>query len=63
MALEESAGGGTDYAFIIYCNRVATTADWGVTATIGQSTDNTRRSAAGEGLGVFLVCIYRCFTK
>ncbi|KAI9914756.1 hypothetical protein PsorP6_008237 [Peronosclerospora sorghi] len=29
MALDESAGGGTDYAFIIYCNRVATTADWG----------------------------------
>ncbi|KAI9908779.1 hypothetical protein PsorP6_003134 [Peronosclerospora sorghi] len=29
IALDESAGGGTDYAFIIYCNRVATTADWG----------------------------------
>ncbi|KAI9907242.1 hypothetical protein PsorP6_003662 [Peronosclerospora sorghi] len=29
MELDESAGGGTDYAFIIYCNRVATTADWG----------------------------------
>ncbi|KAI9907019.1 hypothetical protein PsorP6_003771 [Peronosclerospora sorghi] len=28
MALDESAGGGTDYALIIYCNRVATTADW-----------------------------------
>ncbi|KAI9910660.1 hypothetical protein PsorP6_011212 [Peronosclerospora sorghi] len=29
MALDDSAGGGTDYAFIIYCNRVTTTADWG----------------------------------
>ncbi|KAI9909726.1 hypothetical protein PsorP6_014905 [Peronosclerospora sorghi] len=29
MGLDEITGGGTDYAFIIYCNRVETTADCG----------------------------------